>query len=270
MMSSIYFQYFKYKVNKATALKVYEKLSYKYLNKKLGSWQNVLEYRVEECLNPKSTNYKKLVNYTNEDAVNLITDIQTKIRSMILSVYKVLVETVEEKSTIMSEDSTFIGGEKNEKQVKDVVNQGHYITYVKNIIYKPNELIDKNLITVVDKLFSNISSDDIYKFLKCISDEKRIKPNKLFPILEKLITVNLEYLQRQNLNVNKRENIPTIIVKIKYYWSSSKVKNSDMDTVKDFLKKKVRECSGRSSNWYTSAVANAFVVYITLRMFKEL
>jgi hypothetical protein len=102
-----------------------------------------------------------------------------------------------------------------------------------------------------------------------MADEKKNPPKVFYPIVEKMLKVNFEYLQRININPYDRTKIPEIIVKIRQYWSSSKVNNKDMKEVKKYLQRKVRDCTKRTTSWFTAAVANAFVVYLMLRIYKN-
>jgi len=269
MFSSLYSWYFKYAVDENTALTVYEKLSHKYLIKKLESWQDVFLYRVKMCLDKKSQFYNRILRLTTEDAVRIIIDTQTKLRSMLVSIYKVLVDVVKNKTTISTEDTTYVGGEKNEKQIRERTNETVYISILKNIIYKPNDFLDNNLLYVVSSLFPNVKEKYIQDAIKCITNEKINKPKDMFKIIELVISINMEYLQRMNVSISNRANIPNALVLLRNYWSSSKVKNKDMDTVKKYFKKVLRKCMTVKTSWVISSLIIIIVIYMFLRMLKQ-
>jgi len=269
MFSSFYYHYFKYLVDPNIAQTVYEKLSHKYLIKQLGSWQEVFDYRVKKCLEKSSPFYKRLVRLTTEDAVRIIIDIQTKLRSNVISIYKILVEVVNNKEAMNTVDATFTGGENNEKQVRDVDSLNKYVNIMKQITYSPNDFIDHDLVTVVVSLFPNIKEDLITKFLVCMTEERINKPKNYYPLLEKMIYINLEYLQRWNVNISDRSTIPKALVMVRNYWSSSKVKNKDMDEIKNYLRRMAKVCTGKRTSWLVNSLSIAFVTYVFLRMLKN-
>ena len=268
MFSSLYSHYFKYSVDENTALAVYEKLSHKFLIKKLGSWQDVFEYRAKDCTDKKATNRIKLLNYNTKNAELIVNDIQTKLRSLLNSIYEVLVEVVKNKSAIQTESSTYVGGEKDEKQVSFKDNQSKYTNILQQISYNPNDFIIMDLVKVVDSLFTNTNQDLLLKMLRCMTNEEKNPPKQYFKIIEKVVSVSLDYLQKMNINIEDRSNIPRALVLIKNYWSGSKVKNRNIDIVKRYLQKKAKICSGKKTKWIISSLTIAFIVYLFLRMLK--
>jgi len=268
MFSSLYSHYFKYSVDENTALAVYERLSHKFLIKKLGSWQEVFEYRTKDCTDKNATNRNKLINYNTKNAELIITDIQTKLRSMLLTIYNVLVEVVKEKSSIQTESSTYVGGERDEKQVSSKDTLAKYVSVIQHVAYNPNDFIDLDLVKVIDSLFNNVNQNIILKFLACMTDEKKNDPKHYFKILELIVSISLDYLQKMNINIEDRSNITRALILIKNYWSGSKVKSKDIDTVKRYLQKKAKICTGKRTKWIISSLTIAFICYIFLRMLK--
>jgi len=271
MISSIYSWYFKYNTTEAIATTVYNKLSHKYLIKQHNNWQEVFEYRVKNCLDPKSPNYKKLHNYNTEDAIRLISDIQTKLREQVKQIYKILIEVKEKNEIIKQESSTFVGGEKNEEQVKDISSSSlNYVINIKKIIFNKNDFINKDMIKVIDKLVPNINESIMLKYLSCVSDIKDEQDQKqIYSYVETIVIKDLEYLQRINLNIEQRENIYKAISLIKNYWSSSKVKDPEMKEIKNYFNKLAFTCTGKKTSWLLVSLAIGIITYIFLMSLKK-
>ena len=271
MMSSLIAWYFKFNTTEAIATTVYNKLSHKYLIKQHRNWQEVFEYRVKNCLDKKSPNYKKLDRYNTEDAIRIISDIQTKLREQVKQIYKILIDILEKNDIIQQESSTFVGGEKEEEQIKSVTSTNiDYITIIKNSIFNKNDFVIDDLIKVVDSLVPNSTFDLLKQTLNCISDtDDEKEKQKILIYAEEVIVISLDYLQRINLNIRDRKYIPKALVLIKNYWSSSKVKNPTMEEIKKYFREKSFKCTGKKTSWLLVSLSIAVVVYIFLRSLKQ-
>jgi len=283
MFTSVYNHYFKYKVNEAIAETVYNKLTYKYIIKQVNSWQETFTRRTLDCVSPKGPNYKRLIRYTTEDAIRVVIDIQTKIRSSIKTIYNVLIKVLEEGDIIQSDQATFVGGEKEEKQVKDIeTGQHRYINNILHIAYSPNDFIDMNAVKIVDNMVSNVNSDLIIKFLKCMTSREFVEEygNKFKKILgdnikdphtevlKKILLIDIEYLQRYDININDKSKLPKMLVMIKNYWSSSKVNNEEMKKIKAFLANMAVVCTKKKTKWLITSLVIAYVTYVFLRSMR--
>jgi len=87
-------------------------------------------------------------------------------------------------------------------------------------------------------------------------------------MLEDILTINIEYLQRYDINIEDRSNIPKALVMIKNYWSSSKVKNEKMTAIKKYLLNYASICTGKRTKWILVTLVIAFVLYVFLRSLK--
>jgi len=263
--------YFKFNTTEAIATTVYNKLSHKYLIKQHRNWQEVFEYRVKNCLDKKSPNYKKLDRFNTEDAIRIISDIQTKLREQVKQIYKILIDILEKNDIIQQESSTFVGGEKEEEQIKSVTSTNiDYITVIKNSIFNKNDFVIDDLIKVVDSLVPNSTFDLLKQTLNCISDtDDEKEKQKILIYAEEVIVISLDYLQRINLNIRDRKYIPKALVLIKNYWSSSKVKNPTMEEIKKYFREKSFKCTGKKTSWLLVSLSIALVVYIFLRSLKQ-
>ena len=270
MFSSIYGHYFKWRPSEAIATAVYNKLSHKFLIKQLGTWQEVFEFRASSCLDKRELNYKRLNKYDSETSVRLITDIQIKLKEQIKHIYKVLVDITENKEGIIQESSTFVGGENGDEQIVDLTGGiGSYINNVKTIAFIPNDFLDSELITIVSSLFKNVNRDLIYTFLKYMSDNDKKDAKDIIEYIEKSLLITFNYLQRNNVNIEKREYLPKALMMIRNFWAASKVKNEEMIDVKEFLVKEAFKCTGKKTNWVNVTLALSYVVYIFLRSLKK-
>lgn len=270
MFTSLYAPRFQYNTTEKIATMVYHKLSHKFLMKQLGSWQAMFQYRVDVCLDTNSVNYIQVERYTTLTTIDFISAIQTKIRGVVNEMYTVHMEVVNSGEAIGTESSTFKGGENDLEQVSDSdKGAGIYVNRVLHIAQKQNDFIDMETVDIVASMFKNVDKDVILKFFHCMSDTTFMEPNKLTNLIEGSITLSLNYLRRRNINIERPELIPKALIDIKTYWSSSRVKNADMDDIKDILQARAEVCTGRKTAWLLITLALIYITYIFLRSVKK-
>lgn len=270
MFSSIYGWYFKFQTTHAIANTVYNKLSHKFLIKQLGSWQEVFEYRVETCMDKSNPNFNRIAKYDTLDSIRIISDIQTKLREQIKQIFRVLVEVLDNKEIISQESSTFVGGENNEEQIRDITSGvSNYVTFMKNIAFNTSDFLDSETLTIVSKFFNNISKDLIYHFLKKMTDDNIVDVKKINWVIENILIESFSYLKRNNVNIEQREYLPKALVMIKNYWSSSKVDNPNMKDVKEYLFKTAKDITNKKTAWVLSSLSLIYIVFVFLRSTKK-
>jgi len=171
---------------------------------------------------------------------------------------------------VQIESSTYVGGENNLEQVSEkTVGDGLYVNTLVGISQQPNDFIDDETVNIVASTFLNIPKEDILKFLKCMSDDKFIDVTLLHKTIRESLILSFSYLRRNNINIEQRETIPKALIAVRYYWASSKVKDSDIVRIKEILSKKVKVCTGRKTNWYLITLTLTYVIYIFLRSLKK-
>ena len=270
MFTSLYNWYFKYKISEAVANTLYSKLSNKFLIKQLDTWQDVFEVRGESCYKKDGINLDRLKKYNSESAVRIASDIQVKIREQLKQIYMVLIEILENDEVIDIEKATYVGGERNEEQLNDV-NKGYYI-YVNNALDAAsslNNFIDGDLLDITVSLYNKVDRNLLYEFIKDMLDENFLEHKKLNDIISTILNESFQYLVRIDINIEDRRNLSEALVSIKQYWSSSKVKNENMDKVKEELFDLAHRSTGRKTGWLLTSLLLSFITYTFLRSLKK-
>jgi len=270
MFTSLYFKYFPYQTADIVATTVYNNLSHKYLIKQLDNWQELFIYRYKHCIDKKTITYTYLKKYDTKSSIAIISGIQTKLRNNVKEIYKELIKVIEKGDIFQIEKGSYIGGENNLKQVSDkTVGTNIYITNMIGIMQQSHELIDLDIVTIVKNLFKNIDDKDITGLLKDITDDEFINRNELESLVEEILTISFSFLQKSNINIEQREYIPKALVNLRFYWSSSKVKNEDMTMVKNKLYKLAYKSTNRKTNWFLITLTLIFILYVFLRSIKK-
>jgi len=270
MFSSRYARYFPYSVPEHIATTVYNKLNNKFLIKRLDSWQDVFDYRVDICLDKKEPDNHKLIKFDTLSSIRLISSIHTKINANFKEIAAILYEVLDSDEIIKEESSTFVGGENDLKQVVEkTTGTLSYITNLKTIAQQPNDFIDLETLNIVHTLFKNVNAEDILKILRHMSDSDVVDNKTVTDLVESILSISFNYLQRNNINIENREEIPKALIAVRFYFSSSKVENKEMDKIKKFLYKEVKKATGRNTKWYLITVTLSYILYVFLRSLKK-
>lgn len=270
MFTSLYSKFFPYQVPENIATTTYNKLSHKFLIKRLNNWQEVFLYRYEKCVDKTIPGSRHLLRYDTKDSIDFISGIQTKVRGNVKEVTAVFYKVKENDESMQIESSTYVGGENNLEQLSDkTIGDSLYTNNLIAISQQPNDFIDMETVNIVATTFPNILKDDILKFLRCMSNDEFIDITTLTKLLREILVLSFSYLKRNDINVEQRETIPKALISIRYYWASSKVVNTDISRIKKTLGKKAKTCTGRKTNWYGITLALTYIVYVFLRSIKK-
>jgi len=183
--------YFKYPLDEETAKKVYENLSYKFLIKKLGSWQAVLHFRVQELLNVNGIHYKALNNFNNDaDIVYAINDTQGRLRDMMKNLYKEVDNAKKSQSKIYSNSSTMVDTDGVEVLRDKIHGLETYTKYILNVVPDKGSFIRTELVGVILKIMPTAQEHMFIKILNALSENIEDRKYKYLDDIIKLTIVH--------------------------------------------------------------------------------
>lgn len=260
-ISSLISNGFKHNVKESIAKATYEKLSNKYIIRKVGSWQGVFEYRSIDVIPPSGLHVKALKKFTTNDAIIINNDLQGRIRDMFKNIYSVMVSVINSDTTITT--TTLNNETEEESTLKDVVNRSDiYVRNINNIISKPNDFIKDDILTMVDMVIPNLEMDILRKSLYYISEHYNAGKDTY---VTNIITNNIEYLNSNGFTVDYLNNIVDILYKLKGYWNSSRIGNKEIPVIKKELNKIVVKSTGFKTRWLVSTATLGVLLYIFTR-----
>ena len=274
VLGSIYSNYFKYPCDRATAKMVYERQSDRYLLKKYGSWQAVLEYRARDLYNPANSdiNVKRIKTFSTDDVVKLLNDLQGRIRDIIKNVYVIISNVKEDGTTIGDSSLIGIGGEDNEEIIKDTDNKIlSYIKYINNIFSTPVDFVQDDLLDLIrdKKLCPGVDKNMLKAVLIHISsnDSMYLVKDKI-NIPEYLISNAMGYLTNKGLTTNMSNRLYEVFISLKAYWSSSSVKDPILKKIKAFYTDEVIAATGKRTTYIVATYVIAVLLYIFIRAYR--
>ena len=259
-LSSLLSHYFKYDLDVAIAKAVYERMTQHFLLKKLGTWQNVLEYRTMDVL-PKGIHFKRLQDVDADDFNRVISDLQGKIRELIKNTYLVLMEVIEQNEKVNSR--SLLTETESGTGIRDGINmQREYINYILDIYKRPNEFINSQVLELTISLCSGCKTNQLSKILEYISSGKH---KNIENILEETIVFCINIAAKKGFIADYKRNIAYITSKLRGYLTSSNINDPELREIKknyDVIVKKGSTITKRST---LSALNTSTVLYIFLR-----
>jgi len=263
-ISSLISNGFKHKVKESVAKATYERLSNRFLLKKLGSWNAVFEYRALDVLPPNGLHVKELKRLNTDNSILITNDVQGRVRDIFKNVYGVMMEVINEDTGILSTSLNQTDSE-GDTSIRDITDRpDSYVKYLMDVIDKPNDLIKDDVLTLVSTVLPNLDKEILKTTLYNLSNDldgiKKIKDDISYSI-----TVNLEYLNSKGYQNNYMDDILDILSMIKNYWNNSKNKNKKILRIKKDFNKVAKKYSNKKTSWILVTLVSGLILYFFLR-----
>lgn len=260
VISSLFTHYFKYQVDTSIALSVNERLSNKFIIKKVNNWQEVFEYRALDIL-PKGLHYTKLFKLSTDDSNKIISDMQGRLRDMLKNIYLVLIDVIENKDKLVSRSN--IEMTDDGASIKESTNRpDRYVKYLLSIINNYSDFIDDDMIYLLNNSYKNISSKDIYTTLEYISTTDFKYKNQM---IEDIVVISMEYLNTKGIRSDYNKHMLDVIKYLKGYYISSSVKNKTIIDMKKTLLEMIKKLPVAKVSWNYTGLVTFVMIYMFIR-----
>jgi len=269
IFSSLMTNFYKFSLDKDVASAVFEKLSNKFILKRVGSWQKLFENKAEDIYEPKGVHVKRLKTFKTVDATYVIADLQGKLRSIVKEMTKVVYEV---KETAESRDtrSLLATDEEGDEKLLDVIHSNNiYHTSILDIIYRKNEFVNEDYIKIMKELYRNLHEKELKKVLDYISDNYVDNKKEIDELVNTSINANIRYLYLSKLYPPYDKSIIAIVKYLRGFWINSKVKDADNKKFKALAYKFTVKATGKKTNRIVVTVVIALAIYIMLLAIKS-
>lgn len=265
--------YFKFETTREIAITTVERLSKRFLLRRVNSWQELFEYRSYDIL-PKGVgrnkkkpgiNYPRIVKFNAINAGIVADDLRDRIKSMVINIYSVMMEVIESKQKLaLTSLNAKIDGEDTTAEVVDRPDK--YVNYIKSIIQKDVDLIHSDYLHIIKIVLPNLNVDMLRKTLVSISNKYS---ETLYSGKNDFVTVIIvriiEYNRHKGISSNFLSNIMEMLQNGKGYLSSSSVKHEDTRHVKKLLYKEVMLATNIKTKHVIANTVIGVMLYIFLR-----
>lgn len=168
-ITSLMSKYFGYPADRAVALAAYDALSDKFDIKRAGSWKALIDMRTESLLSRNNIHYVTIKDLKNDESIKyVVTDIQTRIRSVAKSYTKVFYQVKDSNGKILSSSSTL--DTEDGHIVKDVSREvGSARSYLNKVIRDRNSFFKMELLGIILRANPSASPDRVSDIIDYIS-----------------------------------------------------------------------------------------------------
>ena len=255
-LGSMFYRFFPYNLDIPTAKATYENLSNRFIIKKVGSWQKVIDYRAED-VEAKGIYYDRIVNLNTIDATKVISGIHSGYKSMLVYIFRVIKEVIEKRGSIST--STIIENIEDGTAIKDNIDSPHLVTtYLQSIITYPNDFVNTDLVHIIIMITKNVTDESLITALQYISNNYDKKTNEQ---VELIINQTMEYLRHKDIT-NPTKDILLTLNAVRGYWSTG---DTTLKKTKDFLKVVSYKATNKRTSWLLSSLTIGVIIYIYLR-----
>lgn len=263
--------YFIYPITEEKALTLVERLSNKYIIKKVKNWNEYCMYRSEEYL--KSKFLDLLISFNEKELPNAINDLFNRTKDTLKNIYREFVY-MNDNSDIIASSKNVVNDVDGEDVIIDRIgNSESYIIKLESLVTSKDIFIKKEYIDVTISIIESVSIRQLTEALNLIIEymyKDRDSNNKVLSHLKDVVVNCIDYLQQKDIYLGKHNNVINlinIIVGNLLYSRGTNVtitniKNNGNKLLKEIYKYNKINISERAIN----NIKNAVYVYVLLRV----
>lgn len=263
-------KYFIYPISEEKAVSLSERLSNRYVIKKLKNWNEYCSYRSEEYLNNKFL--PLLTKFNNDTELSeAISDLFNRTKDTLKNIYSEFIDMNENDDILKTRKNVVNDIEGEEVIVDRLYTPESYITKITGLLADKENFIKKLHIDVTVDIINSISYKQLEEALIFSLDyaaSGKDPHTRFTKLLRDIIVNSMEYLQRNSLYFSNKANILTIVNSIVgnvlYARGAeidiSKLKADGDKLIKDVYKFKKEPITER----VIKNVRNALYVYVVL------
>ena len=262
--------FFIYPISYEKAISLSERLSYKYIIKKVKNWNEYCQYRSDEYLNSKF--YNLLVTFNNDDDLpNAITDLFNRTKDTLKNIYKEFIKMNEEEDYIATRKGIIKDIEGQEVIVDKVETTERYFTKLEASLTDKNLFIKKDYIGVVADIVKTISHKQLEDTLILLHDASyRDRKNniKITTVLKDILVDTIEYLRKNDVYLGSKSNVKEIVNhivgNILYARGTDITVNKTKETISSIIKEVYKTNKRSITDRNVTNIRNGVYLYVVL------
>ncbi len=261
--------YFIYPISEDKAVSLIERLSNKYLIKKLKNWNEYCQYRSEEYL--KSKFRDTIIRFDEKELPNAISDLFNRTKDTIKNIYSEFIAMIQSDEYIKSKKAVVNDIEGEEVILDQIGNTKSYFNLIETMFIDKHNFIRSSYIDVIVDIISTVSYSQVYEMLEFIFDytQKSSKNyEEVVKFSQEVLMNTVDYLQKNKIILNYNTNILTvlnyIVGNILYARGNDLSINKVKEEGEKLLKKVYKENKEYLSDRNAKNLRNALYLYIVL------
>lgn len=239
------------------------RMSFKFLLKRLGSWDNILIHRASDFFKGNKL-YNQTLRYSTDDSVKVINECQSKLKDIFKNNYQILRDTIYSTERIKTTGLVSDIGDEDDKgeTMNDVGSKVDYMSNNLNkMIHDKNNFIKSNIIELICALTKNLTYEALENSLNIFL---KIEPEKLYKYIDTILLDSVTYLKKKNLYLNYKRSLHTTTTSIINFFKSSTSAVDDLKIIKNDLFKIYNQIYTKKS-LSAQIVVIGVMTYVALR-----
>lgn len=262
--------YFVYPISEEKALSLTERLSNRYLIKKLKNWNEFCQYRSEEFLNAK--NVELLTGFTKDDELpNAISDLYNRTKDTLKNIYVEFMAMLESDEVIKSRKNV-VSDLEGEEVILDKLNTpDSYMTKIEGLMPDRASFVKKELVNVCVDIVNTVSYKQLEETLWMVLDysfKDREGNTQVRGYFSDILTNSIEYLHANQIYLSNRTDVLTIVNSIVGNVRFARGTDVAVNRIKDTGDKLIKQVYKSHKRYVTDRnlknIRNAVYVYIVV------
>lgn len=271
-LTSLLNRYFQYPADPKIAEAAYNRLSYKFMLKKLGNWQEVMLYRAEDLAKPAGLHYETLKIFKNDLRVTeAVADSQGRVRDLLKNIYAEFLKAHKAGDKIRVTSSTENNMEGDEVLADKTHGLESYIDYALTVINDPASFIKQELIDIILNVLPTLNINKFSYVLNYITgDLNPTEHRKVIDLVRLTLVHSFTYLtEHSNLGTHTKD-LSRLLSGLKNAYTSSRNADIEIEEMRANGELLVRESlDTRTSEQQISALRTGLFLYINLRTYTK-
>jgi hypothetical protein len=266
-LTSLLSHRFRFASDREAEMAAFADLSKRYALKQYGSWIKLLRARCEDIISPRGIHRKTIENFRDDTAiVDMINDIQSRLRDMVNRLTSALHEALASNSKITSVSNvmTVDGAAIVKDQSRELPR---YKRYIHTVISDKNSFVRPELITIVADAMHTLSVPHFVTTLEHMSECYGTKVLPFLPeFLDEVLIHAFDYISSNRLRTN---DLTTIITKLRAIYMASRTSNPSLLRIKEMAHALVNSHGKERSMALAASERTAIILYVLIRTLTE-
>lgn len=242
--------YFVYPISEEKAVSLTERLSNRYLIKKLKNWKEYCKYRSKEYLESKFIDVVRRFN-KDDELPNAISDLYGRTKDTIKNIYGEFIAMMENDDYMKSRSGTVSDIEGNEVIVDKLGTPDSYFTKLEAYLSDKNSFVRREYINVVVDIINTITFKSVQEVLTLMVDfsyRDSASNVKVKTFLKNILVNAIEYLHSNSIHLHSKSSALEIVNNIVgnvLYARGTEISINELKDEGDRLIKEIYKANGK-------------------------
>lgn len=262
--------YFVYPISEEKALTLTERLSNRYVIKRVKNWNEYCTYRSEEYLDSKFIDILTRFDKDNE-LPNAITDLYNRTKDTLKNIYSEFMDMLENDEVIKSKKAVVNDIEGQEVILDKLNTPDSYFTKIEGMMSDTSSFVKKEVIDVATDIVNTVSYKALEETLIDLLDfsyKDRDSNQRVKEFFKGVLVNTIEYLHKNNIYLSNKTNVLAAVNSVVGNVMFARGVDITITKIKDEGDKLVKLVYKSNKKFITDRniknVRNALYVYIVL------